>query len=101
MISYAVSMQPSAPMVEIQETATPSHSKYGLDKVTGRWNENWLKCQAEKIVVSSTKSRWRQVTAGVPQGSTLGTIPFNIFINDSDDGKKCTLSEFAQRNWEE
>ncbi|CAM4694812.1 unnamed protein product [Caretta caretta] len=71
-------------------------SHHGIRGKILSWIENWLKDREKRVEINGKFSEWRGVTSGVPQGSVLGPILFNLFLNDLEQGVNSEVAKFAE-----
>ena len=55
---------------------------YGLSNTAIKLLESYLANRKQCVKVANTTSSWQSILKGVPQGSIMGPLLFNIFVND-------------------
>ena len=53
-----------------------------MDENCLRHIQNYLSERQQRVKVGSSFSEWLEIILGIPQGSILGPILFNVFVND-------------------
>ena len=68
---------------------------YGVDGSLLKLMENYLTCRQQRVFLNSQTSSWKNILAGVPQGSLFGPLLFLIYINDLPNGIESICKIFA------
>ena len=69
---------------------------YGLAICAYNLIASYLSNHKQRVKIGNARSEWISLSKGVPQGSILGPLLFNIFINGFMD--ECTLYNYADDN---
>ena len=72
---------------------------YGLSLSACETMASYLTGRTQRVKISHARSDWKPLTKGVPQGSILGPLLFNVFMNDMFYFiERCDLYNYADDN---
>ena len=72
---------------------------YGMSEKACIFISTYLSGRSQRVKVENSRSTWEPVKKGIPQGSCLGPLLFNIFMNDIFCFiSKCDLFNYADDN---
>ena len=74
-------------------------SAYGVDKIALKYIYSYLKKRQQCVRINNIYSSFEEIISGVPQGSIVGPILFNAFLNDFFyDIENASVHNFADDN---
>ena len=67
----------------------------GCSELSLEWFVSYLSTRTQRVKIDNITSSWKPVTKGVPQGSSLSPLLFNIFVRQLPQACEGNVYQFA------